>query len=475
MTLTLCTNCGFSPAEEGNTRPFPHGLRDRLSKLDTLIAVLTAERQKLQTESDAIVYPILSLAPEITTEIFLRCQGGETYSRPSPSKGPLLLTQICHHWRQIAIHTPELWRCPQFNTDSPSSVDLYTLWLDRSGDIPLGISMQSWETARACSMIEASMRHCHHWQDIKFDLPLTSYPTLDLVNAPLPMLRSITLTINQHGGDDTDGVIIRNAPSLRKANLGGVKIDIPWSQLTSLTLHGSVTVADCLTFLPGCKHLVKLVITLFSQTPPHTDFIVLPTLESFHSNSTAALILGHLTLPRLKRLVFNDYVQHQNVVALENLIHRSSCPLRALSIPGQNIALETFAACLTAVSNSVSDLDVHEISPGQLLLALEPTEILPHLTTLRMHFRNRRLLETDYRDVIDVVHARMSPSPPRVCLEGFTLYADLPTGFDPTVSTMARFRAFAAAGLKIKLTLPETRTRRQTTRSTHVAMDSWTD
>ncbi|KAJ7765342.1 hypothetical protein B0H16DRAFT_1525320 [Mycena metata] len=247
--------------------------------------------------------------------------------------------------------------------------------------------MQSWDTARACSMIEVSMRHCHHWQDINFDLPGASYPTLTLGNASLPMFRSITLTLNQRGGDDTYRVTIRNAPLLRKANLGGVKIDIPWSQLTSLTLRGTVTVADCLTLLPGCTNLVKRVVTLFGQTPPHTDSIVLPALESFHFNSTAALILGHLTLPRLKRFVFNDYVQPQNVDALENLIHRSSCPLRALSIQGQNIAPETLTACLIAVSaNSVSDLDVREISPGQLLLALVPTEILPHLKTIRMHF-----------------------------------------------------------------------------------------
>ncbi|KAJ7032368.1 hypothetical protein C8F04DRAFT_1107415 [Mycena alexandri] len=444
-----------------------------------MIAVLTAERQKLQTESDAIVYPILSLAPEITTEIFLRCRGSETYSRPYTSKGPLLLAQICHQWRQIAIHTPELWRCPQFNAIS-SSVDLFKLWLDRSGNLPLTISLQSWDTAQASSMIEASTIHSHHWQDVNFSLPLTLYPTLGLVNASFPMLRKITLNIIQRGGDQivTDGVIvIRNAPLLRNAHLGtlwGVKVDIPWSQLTSLTLRETVNVADCLTLLRGCTDLVKLVVSIFGQTPPHKDSLVLPALESFHCNLMAALILEPLTLPRLQRLGITESVQPQHAVVLKNFIRRSSCPLYALSISGYNIAPETLTACLIAVSDSVSDLDVHDLPPAQLLAALEPMEILPHLKILRIHFKRGRLSETDYRDLIDVVHMRLSPPPPRGCLEGFALYSDMgPTGllnpyYMPTVSAMARFRAFAAAGLKIKLTIAG----RQATHSTHVALDS---
>ncbi|KAJ6533078.1 hypothetical protein B0H19DRAFT_884848, partial [Mycena capillaripes] len=84
-------------------------LRSRISELDALIASLTAERQRLQAESDAIVYPVLSLPPEITMEIFSCCIPSESNPRPSPTEAPLLLAQICRQWREVALHTPALW------------------------------------------------------------------------------------------------------------------------------------------------------------------------------------------------------------------------------------------------------------------------------------------------------------------------------------------------------------------------------
>ncbi|KAJ6514278.1 hypothetical protein C8R47DRAFT_917917, partial [Mycena vitilis] len=114
-------------------------LRRQLSRLDTLIASLTAERQRLQAQSDPIVYPVLSLPTEITVEIFLRCL--PTQPRlPCPSVSPLLLTQICHHWREIALDTPGLWQSLIFR-DHRVSVELLRLWLARSATLPLNFSL----------------------------------------------------------------------------------------------------------------------------------------------------------------------------------------------------------------------------------------------------------------------------------------------------------------------------------------------
>ncbi|KAJ6533032.1 hypothetical protein B0H19DRAFT_876733, partial [Mycena capillaripes] len=96
-----------------------------------------AERERLQAESDAIVYPVLSLPPEVTTEIFLRCVPCEPNPRPSPTQAPLLLAQICRQWRQIALHTPALWRCLLFGDEMP--VEFLHIWLSRSGNHPLSL------------------------------------------------------------------------------------------------------------------------------------------------------------------------------------------------------------------------------------------------------------------------------------------------------------------------------------------------
>ncbi|KAJ7113036.1 hypothetical protein C8R44DRAFT_596190, partial [Mycena epipterygia] len=76
--------------------------------LITLINSLTIERQHLQAELDRIVYPVLTLPSEITSDIFI--QSIPRDSNPSRHTAPLLLTQICRQWRAIALATPSLWQ-----------------------------------------------------------------------------------------------------------------------------------------------------------------------------------------------------------------------------------------------------------------------------------------------------------------------------------------------------------------------------
>ncbi|KAJ7898614.1 hypothetical protein B0H14DRAFT_2315033, partial [Mycena olivaceomarginata] len=55
------------------------------------------------------IYPVLTLPPEITTEIFIRCLPVQWYHLPSPRDAPLLLLQICSSWRALTLCTPALW------------------------------------------------------------------------------------------------------------------------------------------------------------------------------------------------------------------------------------------------------------------------------------------------------------------------------------------------------------------------------
>ncbi|KAJ6537995.1 hypothetical protein B0H19DRAFT_877467, partial [Mycena capillaripes] len=55
------------------------------------------------------VYPVLTLPFDITSRIFLHCLPSHGRVAPSPSKAPLLLAQICHHWREVALSTCGLW------------------------------------------------------------------------------------------------------------------------------------------------------------------------------------------------------------------------------------------------------------------------------------------------------------------------------------------------------------------------------
>ncbi|KAJ7108128.1 hypothetical protein C8R44DRAFT_585533, partial [Mycena epipterygia] len=54
-------------------------------------------------------YPVITLPNEMTSRIFLYCIPTQSAEHHSIHTAPLLLIQICRHWRDIALSTSELW------------------------------------------------------------------------------------------------------------------------------------------------------------------------------------------------------------------------------------------------------------------------------------------------------------------------------------------------------------------------------
>ncbi|KAF7372159.1 hypothetical protein MVEN_00075000 [Mycena venus] len=103
---------------------------------------LMEERTNIKGSLDRIIYPILRIPVEITSEIFLHClpvDGG----RPDATSAPMLLCRICRVWRNIAFANPRLWAslqisCSDWNLTNPI---LLRDWLRRAGGLPLSLSL----------------------------------------------------------------------------------------------------------------------------------------------------------------------------------------------------------------------------------------------------------------------------------------------------------------------------------------------
>ncbi|KAJ6532983.1 hypothetical protein B0H19DRAFT_1187243 [Mycena capillaripes] len=423
-------------------------LRSRLEELDALIAQLTAERQRLLAESNAIVYPI-------TTEIFLRCLPCDSNPRPSSGEAPLLLGQICRQWREIALDTPALWRC--LLLEMP--VELLHIWLSRSGNLPLSLHCQdSHETG---ALLEASLAHSHHLQDVKITLPLTSIAKLNLCHTSLPMLRSISIDIS-HWDDESamEAVILRDVPFLREAHVYAprqLNIEMPWRQLVTLTLRHDIEFMKCLSLLRGCPDLVNLTVHTLGPATAHTDLLPLHSLESLSCNFGTASLLDFLTVPRLARLTVREVSVPQDAAVLEAFIRRSACLLRFFSYYSADMTVDTALPCLRAVPDSVSELElISRSGPSgfseQFFTALQSMDLLPQLKTL--HLRGGRQFHKIYEPLLDMLRFRMQQPPPRVALKSLTLHLMLYSArYKPSHSTVVQFGALASAGLKIKFTI----------------------
>jgi hypothetical protein len=82
------------------------------------------------------------LPPEVLGEIFSQCL--PQHPSFSPTDAPLILTQICQKWRSTALNTPHLWSSftiPDWQSLFPGILQLAELWISRSRDTPLDVSI----------------------------------------------------------------------------------------------------------------------------------------------------------------------------------------------------------------------------------------------------------------------------------------------------------------------------------------------
>ncbi|KAJ7468249.1 hypothetical protein B0H11DRAFT_2046005 [Mycena galericulata] len=438
-------------------------LRRRIAQLNTLIATLDTERQCLQAQSDSIIYPVLTLPPELTSVIFIHCLPSPT-SQPSPLEAPLLLAQICRQWREIAVSIPELWHSLFLSDRHPLAGELFSTWISRSGHCPLNFSFTYFDSDHASALIDACKPYADRWQDVDLLLPylalkrLNDFPTMLL-------LRRISLSFRRTFPVDVDGVsgdpiIILDAPLLREAVIGTfptLKFALPWRQLTSLTLT-KIDAEDCFAILDQCPDLVTLDLTTNIQAPPLVDLptVLLASLESLTFPSGFCFVIDHLRLPRLAHI----YIRETIVVGpdpanvLQRFIGRSSPPLRHFSLLLKYPASETFGRCLEALPTSITALDLHcgnATNVSHVLAVLREPTTLPQLRSLSI--AGGRVFDHDYADIADVLQVRGGGA-----LKSFALLVQTYGRMDaerdgPRQRVMPRFRALAETGMGIRFTV----------------------
>ena len=79
------------------------GIEHQMRALEAQMNLLRVEHQNVSKDLEAIVYPVLTLPTEITSEIFIR------YVDDHPQHTPHRLMPACRQWREVAISTCRLW------------------------------------------------------------------------------------------------------------------------------------------------------------------------------------------------------------------------------------------------------------------------------------------------------------------------------------------------------------------------------
>ncbi|KAJ7166293.1 hypothetical protein C8R43DRAFT_985403 [Mycena crocata] len=222
---------------------------------------------------------ILILPPEIVSEIFL-CFLPPYPDRP-PFAGllsPLLLCQICRHWRLISLSTPNLWQAITIRTSSPSiryerHTELLQHWLSRARASPFSVSLQCLRP----EMIAIIVAYCGQWEDVEIEAPFHCLP---LNQGDMPLLRRLRISAGVFPYQDTgvEVTIFDRAPCpshvVLAVSFSPSVVRLPGAQITHLEAH-VLPEHECTQILGQMTNLIRMLVFPASGshdvfTAPHT-------------------------------------------------------------------------------------------------------------------------------------------------------------------------------------------------------------
>ncbi|KAJ6472875.1 hypothetical protein C8R47DRAFT_1053943 [Mycena vitilis] len=469
-------------------------LRHRLAEIDADIALLQEERKLIQTQLNAVAYPILTVPFDVISKIFDHClppvEAPEAIFRFG-DKPPvaLVLSQVCRVWRDIAFKTPRLWAQFLISTLSwPEDQEVGTRrvaeWVERAGSAPLSFVLQRYESAWTpthppppprmdISLLPLSAQ----WRHVDLRLgytEMTSDEFNSALSGQLPSLHTLRVQSLSVPGD-AGITAFQHAPRLRTVALESLipaLILLPWAQLTRFTgefMNG-----------PGCLHVLRYAHSLVEckfgtlgshgipadtpLLPPHQHLEVL----SLSRGIVCLDILCLLTLPALRDLEFDTHEnrdpdtpeQHARLVQFfercqppHRLVLRRACKrlVRCLPLLRELRTLE--------ISYLMGD-DVQTLLPALMGGATPDAEselVLPHLRALTLSVLPNTIV--DYGRLAEVLSRRWHAGD----LESFRMTWDCgQTGKMSTPSpnfrlNLPRFEKLVEAGLQISVVVSSER------------------
>ncbi|KAJ7611997.1 hypothetical protein DFH06DRAFT_1371617 [Mycena polygramma] len=465
--------------------PTPHTLRKRLADIDDEIAALqsrlshlAAERKPIVEALRSVVYPVLTLPPEITAEIFLQYFdgaeiGGLIYPRVRgwmPPGGPLPLASVCRAWRKIALALHPIWSKFDLFTSSnaiPTTEKLLQYWLPRAGNHPLDISLQDQNT-----LYNTLAPYFHQLRTHAGSVDSVSTFPSHLFRGRLPLLTTLRLTFyDPAGGPPTPMDAFADCPQLKKVFLGYFTfhwISLPWGQLAYLDLMEQ-TVAECVDMLHHTPLLETLVVELVASDELPATHVRLEHLHTlkFPEYETNTDLLDYVTLPALVhiQLELSRFpvppldLDITTATQFVEFVARSECALRSITLIAPSLG--SAVTCLRgAPSLAVVHLrDVKWDGYGLKVLfdELRKEDFLPNLRSLSLN-PCVQAAEIHYGELAAVLAPRWrgrDTGNGNVRLESFDLVlaASPEPGFQPTVVELDQgldaLRGLEAEGLKL--------------------------
>ncbi|KAJ7093275.1 hypothetical protein B0H15DRAFT_905141 [Mycena belliarum] len=409
----------------------------------------------------AIVYPVLTLPPEVIAEIFLH------YVHGRPSGHPPRLTRICSSWRAIAISAPGLWNRfvgGSATWDAQKLLRRFQMWLPRAGGLPLidvAVTLPSF--GRQDAALSSLAQYSSRWSTLELRSSQPIYFPADSLLAPLSSLKTLKLDVQWPAGSASAPCMTAflDAPMLRdvclRSGLPLTRVLLPWTQLTAIELWGQ-SVDEGLAILAQTSSLERLSCALHTwpTNAPAQPPVTLPYLRLLMVLCDGDLTpLGRLTLPALEHLEVYEISQAASIL-MNAFFERSQCSLRFLTLIQTSFtdAYECFWSLPSIIELNLQFCQWSRKDLNDFFEWISTNETLPGLETLQI---NQPEFDIDLRVMTKTVARRWYGVRGTAKLNTLRLSADRSGGAHNTVrAAPVTFPEWKAQGLDIETTnLPE--------------------
>ncbi len=307
----------------------------------------------------------MKLSPEIVSEIFKNFS--TTVIIHKPQLFPWFLGQICAGWRAVFLSlSTQFWgyiaidvsqtkkQFPDSTAYFERALDILNFCLKCSEGCPLSFMFKlsafyyADEYAYVVDILDALITQSMRWLTAQFySVPATELRRLHYVKGRIPLLQSFVFmrsedfwplgTVEPLPVDERFAGTFEQSPSLKRLQLSDITISkFHWTSIESFQLRSLTDAGKLVAALSQATSLKVLEIGWGDANREPIDIdnaqgmVTLPSLKKLilHTHN----IFGALTAPALEHLSVNFQRRKEQIVTIPSFVHRSSCPLKHLSL-----------------------------------------------------------------------------------------------------------------------------------------------
>ncbi|KAF7332502.1 F-box domain-containing protein [Mycena kentingensis (nom. inval.)] len=284
-------------------------------------------------------FPVLTLPPEITSEIFVYCVS-EDIEPADYNDPPFVLLRVCKAWNRIAMTTPALWTKIHLKLETsqmPKLMLTLRTMAKRSGQVCLSVKIagRGYRTHRLGMNAFWSLfgEMSNRIQYLQIDMTSKQLKQLAAVSPAFPSLEHLGMTSLA-----TESLhIFNNTPLLRSLNLSDdldiSRVQLPLGAITRLRasdfstnrLRLTLQALPNLRFFRGKQAHSRTQETLASVN----ESVVHPSLCKVYLEEASDL--DYMTLPNVEVLEFDCWEYNLNPKFLDRALARANPPLRRMA------------------------------------------------------------------------------------------------------------------------------------------------